>query len=76
MNCQNPNRCTVRRCCQYVGAALCFLVLVLAFTVGLILGAVFYESILPALAAVIAFAAAILAIVIALLIYWFVNRHN
>ena len=39
------------------------------FPVGLILGAVFNETILPAVAAIIAFAAAIAAILIALLIF-------
>ena len=75
MNCQTPNRCTIPRCHQFAGAALVFLVLVLFFTVGLILGAIYFETIVPALAAVIAFVAAILAIVIALVLYWFFNRR-
>ena len=56
-------------CCGFSYAVLCFLCLVFALALGLILGAVFYETILPVLAAVIAFAAAILVGIIALLIW-------
>lgn len=76
-NCSNSCRINpCRRSNLYAGGALCFLALVLLFTIGLIVGAVNYETFLPVLAAVIAFAAAIAAIMIALLIYWFVCRHN
>ena len=70
-SCRPPRRCSV-----YAGAAVCFLFFVLALAIGLILGAVNYETILPVIAAVIAFAAAIVAIIIALLIYWHINKNN
>ena len=57
------------RNCPYVGCALCFLLWLIAFALGLILGAIYYEIIYPALAAIIAFAASIAAITIAILIY-------
>lgn len=56
-------------CCGFSYGVLCFLILVFALALGLILGAVFYETLLPVLSAVIAFAAAILVAIIALLIY-------
>jgi len=65
----------VIRCCRGSKGAIAFLALLIAVAVGLILGAVFSETILPALAAVIVFAAALLAVLIALLIYWF-NRRD
>ena len=50
--------------------AFWFLVGVAVIAVSLLLGAVFYETFLPASAAVIAFSAAVAAIAIALLIYY------
>ena len=78
MNCQNSNNgCRwSRRRHLYTGSALCFLAFVLSLAVGLILGAVNYETILPVIAAFIAFAAAIAAIIIALIIYWFICKNN
>lgn len=77
MNCQNQTCCRpARRNRFYAGGALCFLILVFAFAVGLIVGAVNYETILPVLAAVIAFAAAILVAIVALLIFWFISKNN
>lgn len=58
-------------CCASAAPALCVFAFLLALTLGLVLGAYFYEIILPAAAAVIAFGAAILAIVAVLLIYRF-----
>ena len=49
---------------------------VLALAVGLILGAVNFETILPVVASFIAFTAAIAAIIIALIIYWFICKNN
>ena len=68
---QNNNHCPSRprQCCCFSYAVLCFLFLVFAFAVGLILGAALYSIILPVLAAAIAFAAAVLVGIIALLIY-------
>ena len=77
MNCQNPNTCrTYRRCSNYTGAAIGFLTIVFAFAIGVIIGANFYETFLPVLAAVVAFAAAILVLIIALLIYWHISKTN
>lgn len=59
----------VRRSGNCFGKAICFLAFLVALAVGLILGAVFVETILPAVPAIIAFAAALAAIIIALLIY-------
>jgi len=72
--CSNPNRSTFRRCMVVSGTALSFLLLVLAFAIGLILGAYFYETFVPVLPAVIAFAAAIAAIIIALLLWY--KKHD
>lgn len=58
-----------RGCCGFSYGVLCFLILVFAFALGLILGAVFFETLLPVLASIIAFAAAVLVIIVALLIY-------
>lgn len=49
--------------------ALAFLGLVFAFALGLILGAVFSAVLLPVIAALIAFAAAVLVSIIAVLIF-------
>ena len=59
MTYQNGN-CCQRTENRYWKAAICFLALVLLFTIGLILGAVFAQQILAALPAVIVFAAAVL----------------
>ena len=86
MSCQNNNcpkaaeagcrrvRCGFRRgyCCCAVG----FLALLVLFAVGLILGAVYYEAILPVLASVIAFTAAIAAVAVALVIYCLCRRND
>ena len=62
-------RRTARRCCFSLDGAICFFGFLIALALGLILGAIFYETILPALAAIIAFGAALLAVVIALLVF-------
>ena len=68
---QEQCACTQCNACRrYPLRALAFLVLLITLTVGVILGAVFYESILPVLATVIAFAVTLAVIVIAILIYW------
>ena len=67
MYCQE-NCCTARTGCSCAKGAVAFLLFLIALGVGLILGAVFYETILPVLAAVIAFVAALAAIVIAVLL--------
>ena len=68
---QNNNGCGRRAGGSRISKCMIgFLVVVLAFAVGLILGAVFYETFLPVLASVIAFAAAVLVVIIALLIFW------
>lgn len=64
--------CTARNSRRYI-YALAFLVLVFVFALGLILGAVFAEGILSVLPALIAFAAAILVIIIAI---WIVYRKK
>lgn len=69
MTYQNGN-CCQRTENRYWKAAICFLALVLLFTIGLILGAVFAQQILAALPAVIVFAAAVLVVLIALLLTW------
>lgn len=77
MNCQNPGSCRpCRRAGTYTGAGIGFLIFVFALAIGMIIGAVNYETIVPVLSAVIAFASAILAIIIALLIYWRISKHN
>lgn len=77
MNCQNPNASRpYRRCSNYTGAAIGFLSIVLTFAIGVIIGASFFEMILPVLAAVIAFAAAVLVLLVALLIYWHISKYN
>ena len=65
-----------RTCSPYLGGTICFLAFVFAFTVGLIVGAFAYETFLPVIAAVIAFAAATLVVIIALLIYWYINKQR
>ena len=51
------------------GCAICFLLLVLTFAIGLVVGVVNAETYFPALAAIIAFAAAIAAIAVALILF-------
>jgi len=85
MNCQNqkencsemrgcPRRCITRRSCLCI--AVGFLAVLALFALGLILGAVYYETILPVLASVIAFAAALAAVVIALALYCLCRRND
>ena len=72
MNYQNnTNYCRLgcTRSCLCTGGALGFLVMVIAIAVSLILGATYYEFIVPATASIIAAAAALAAIIIAFLIY-------
>ena len=64
----NQEFCPRRRCCFGYGRAICFLGFVFALALGLILGAFYYETILPAIASVIAFAAVIAVVIIVLLI--------
>lgn len=70
-NCQNSCGCcrTTRRGGFCTGTVSGFLAALLLFAVGLILGAYFAQQLLPAIAALIAFAAAIGAILIALLLF-------
>lgn len=68
MNC-NPIR-TPRRCIACVETVLGFFAVLLALAIGVIVGAVNYETFLPVLAAVIVFAIIIGVIIIALLLYW------
>ena len=68
MNLQE-NGCRCRPACLCPLRALWFFVLLLAVALGLLFGASFAESILSALAAVIVFAATMLAAIIGLLIY-------
>lgn len=68
MSYPNPNCCGgERRCCRVSEAVVGFFGLLLALAVGIILGAVYYETFTPILASVVAFAAAIAAILAALL---------
>ena len=66
MDLQDRCRCSRCACSERV---IAFFVLLLAVALGLIFGAVFSETILGALPAVIVFAVAMAAAVIALLIY-------
>ncbi len=77
MNCMNPNPNRPRRCGFFspIGA-LCFLALVLLLTIGLAVGAFYSAQITPVLPAIIAFGAAILVIIVALLIYYWRIRNN
>lgn len=72
--CSNPNRPQLRRCMVISGNALSFLLLVLAFAIGLIVGAYLYQTFLPVLPAIIAFAAAIAAIIISLALWY--KKHD
>ena len=66
--------CQRRRCCFGYGRAICFLGFVFALALGVILGAFYYETILPAIASVIAFAAVIAVVIVVLIIAQF--RQN
>ena len=74
MNCQNNSSQRVRICAKTAGA-LCFLVLLLAFSIGVIIGAVYAPTILPELSSVIAYAAALAAVIFAYIIYWLRRRY-
>ena len=63
------NNCRVRTACACSQRAIWFFVLLFAFALGLILGAIFAGAIFSALAAVIVFAAVMLAVIIGLLIF-------
>lgn len=77
MNCQNSNyNRSSRRCIACSEAVIGFFAVLLAFAIGLILGALFFNVILAALAAVIVFAVVIAVIIIALLIYWYRCGRN
>ena len=67
MNC-NPTR--TRRCISCIETVIGFFAVLLALAVGVIIGAVNYETFLPVLAAVIVFAVVIGVIILALLLYW------
>lgn len=68
MNCNcNPQR--PRRCIPCTETIIGFFAVLLALAIGIIIGAVYYETFLPVLAAVIVFAAVIGVIIIALLLY-------
>lgn len=70
MNCNcNPNRS--RRCIPCAETVIGFFAVLLALAIGVIIGAVNYETFLPVLAAIIVFAVVIAVIIIALLLYWF-----
>ena len=70
MNCNcNINR--PRRSFSCIETVIGFFAVLLALAIGVIIGAVNYETFLPVLAAVIVFAVVIAVIIIALLIYAF-----
>ena len=68
-NCQNNPCQTVRRFCTCIDGAIALFAGLLALAVGMILGAVFVQTVFPALAAIIVFVIAMLAAIVALLIY-------
>ena len=71
MNCNcNLNR-SPRRCLACVETVLGFFAVLLALAIGIIIGVVNAETLLPVLAAIIVFAVVIGVIIIALLLYWF-----
>ena len=71
MNCQNSNyNRSSRRCIACSETVIGFFAVLLALAIGIIVGAVNYETFLPVLAAVVVFAIVIAVIIIALLIYW------
>ena len=61
--------CQERRSYQYVYGLIGFFAVLLAFAIGLILGAVYYETILPVIAAIIAFIAALAAVGIGIWVF-------
>lgn len=70
MNCScNLNR-SPRRCIACIETVLGFFAVLLALAIGIIIGAVNAETLLPVLAAIIVFAVVIGVIIIALLLYW------
>lgn len=76
MNCScNLNR-SPRRCIACIETVVGFFAVLLAFAIGVIIGAVNYETFLPVLAAIIVFAVVIAVIIIALLLYWFRCGRN
>lgn len=71
MNCScNLNR-SPRRCIACVETVLGFFAVLLALAIGIIIGVLNAETLLPVLAAIIVFAVVIGVIIIALLLYWF-----
>ena len=77
MNYQENGCARQTRSCGLCGCkgVICFLGFLLALAVGLILGAIYADTVFPALAAVIAFAAAIAAVIVALLICRFIRSE-
>ena len=69
-NCNN-NGCDRRRriSCLCSLKPICFLAALLTLALGLIFGAIYYETLLPILASIIIFAVAMAVAIIALLIY-------
>lgn len=67
------NGCAERCRSIYVYGLIGFFAVLLALAIGLILGAVFYETILPVIAAIIAFIAALAAVGIGI---WFFTRRR
>lgn len=65
--------CQGRRSYLYVYGLIGFFAVLLALAIGLILGAVYYETILPVIAAIIAFIAALAAVGIGI---WFFTRRR
>lgn len=63
-----------RACCGDLGKAIGFFAVLLAATLGLIFGTVYYETFLPALPALIVFAVTMAAAIIAVLIYRWTRR--
>ena len=77
---QDRNSYSASNCCHqgrrsylYVYGLIGFFAVLLAFAIGLILGAVFYETVLPVIAAIIAFIAALAAVGIGI---WFFTRRR
>ena len=65
--------CHERRSYLYVYGLIGFFAVLLALAIGLILGAVYYETVLPVIAAIIAFIAALAAVGIGI---WFFTRRR
>lgn len=64
-----PACCSERRSYLYVYGLIGFFAVLLALAIGLILGAVYYETILPVIAAIIAFIAALAAVGIGIWVF-------